>query len=92
MPLTCPRPESSAPDCPLYGQRVVNAPAEALRRAVLTERNRTPDLAGLIRAEQDSPDPVPPGLPPGSESGLLSIFDQQQGEPDEQSASTSHRR
>jgi hypothetical protein len=51
-PLTCPHPESSAPDCPLYDQRVSLADSEAIRRLVLTERQGGPNLATLIEGER----------------------------------------
>lgn len=54
MPLICPPPQ---PDCPLYHQRAITGD-EQLRRAVLRERNRHPDLTTLIAADLDA------GLPP----------------------------
>jgi hypothetical protein len=75
-PLVCPRPVPEPLDCPLYEQRVTrDSPAETLRRAILIERRRTPDLADLIREEARASDPQP-ALPPGATPGTPSILDQ----------------
>lgn len=73
-PLHCPPPD--VPDCALYARRVSAGSDETLRRLILTERRRTPDLAALIRAERRAPNPVQAALPPGSTPGALSILDQ----------------
>jgi len=57
-PLTCPPPR----DCPLYAQRLAYGQDESLRRAVLSEHGRSPDLAALIRAEQRQAVPVQPAF------------------------------
>jgi hypothetical protein len=71
MPLTCPPPPLSPAqpqqeDCGLYVQRLAFDPAEPLRRAVLTERRKRPDLAALIRAESRPASTSPSCLAPGS--------------------------
>lgn len=59
-PRICPPP----PDCPLYARRLDYAQDEPLRRAVLTERRTSTDLAGLIREEAAGQRPAStPGLP-----------------------------
>lgn len=76
-PRVCPPPQ--APDCPLYEQRVVHySPSETLRRAILTERHGTPDLAGLVRAEPSAANPPQAALPPGQPTWVPSILDQLQ--------------
>ena len=87
-PLVCPSPE---PDCGLYAQRVAHySPAETLRRLILTERRRTPDLANLIRAERRAPDPAQAALPPGATPGAPSILDQLKEIADAESARPSN--
>jgi hypothetical protein len=75
-PLTCPPPESTEPDCPLYEQRVAFAPGKTLRRAILTERRQVPDLTALIRAEQQPLDSAQAALPPGQDPAVLNRLDQ----------------
>jgi hypothetical protein len=72
-PLTCPPPPQAA-DCPLYAQRLDYGADEPLRRAVLTERRRRPDLADLIRAEAVTNGRAVPALPPASEPEPLPII------------------
>jgi hypothetical protein len=76
-PLVCPSPaQPRQKDCPLYAQRVAYSPDEALRRAILTESQRSPSLADLIRAEPGPADPARPALPPAPAPLPLSLFDQ----------------
>jgi hypothetical protein len=71
--LTCPPPVSTGPDCPLYEQRVALSPGEALRRAILTEHPKAPDLAALLRTE-DHPVRTPQAaLPPGREPAAITL-------------------
>jgi hypothetical protein len=71
-PRVCPQP----PDCPLYEQRLAYGQDEPLRRAVLMERRRMPDLTALIRTEAASSACRPiAALPPAPEPSSLSILD-----------------
>lgn len=66
-PLVCPQPgpRHAGPDCPLFHQRAITAD-EQLRRAVLRDRGRSPNMAALVWAdmEADWPPRQEPGAPP----------------------------
>jgi hypothetical protein len=87
--MTCPHPIEPY-DCPLYAHRVSLADSEAIRRLILTERSRTPDLADLIRAERRQADPPQAALPSGPSPGASSILDQLKEKADAESTRTSH--
>lgn len=77
-PAICPQPYPE--DCPLFERRLVNfASTETLRRAVLTERHRAPDLADLVRMETTPTAGPCRALPPAPEPVRLSIFDNLKG-------------
>lgn len=74
-PLTCPPPS----DCPLYDQRLDYGQDEPLRRAILMERGRVPNLVALIRAEAATGRPLAALPPPAPVPVSLPILDHLKG-------------